>query len=174
MSDSQTDRLQQIQQELSTILEERLSALSQVMQATEATTRRIISADIELERHRLNQDRFDAERTALEENVHKLRLQAEEIRRKHAGLLAEQDQLKTEVERRESENRQLDAAVERHRQRIGALEAEGKTLREENANLRTKVKTLEENIIRMQRLKDELMSSVTGLAQQLRQASGTE
>ncbi|MEL6349384.1 MAG: hypothetical protein AAFV53_40150 [Myxococcota bacterium] len=174
MSDTQNDRLHQIQEELASILEERLTALSQLMQTTEATTRRIISADIELERHRLNQERFEAERAQLEGTIDGTRARAEEARKQHGALLAEKEQLEKEVEKRERETRELDTEVERNRERIGSLEAEAVTLREENSNLRTKVKTLEENIVRMQRLKEELMSSVTGLAQQLRQASGTE
>ena len=70
----------------------------------------------------------------------------------------------------EREIREFDGEVERSRQQIVALEAEANALREENNALRTKVKTLEENITRMRRLKEELMNSVTGLAQQI----GTE
>ena len=174
MSEHSDDRLQQIQGELSSILETRLSALSQILQQTEATTRRIIAADIEMERHRLRTAQLDAERTLIEGELQAARERAEVIHKKHAAILAERERVVSEVEKRQSEVRELDSEVERHRQRITALEAEANTLRNDNTDLRTKVKTLEENIVRMQRLKDELMSSVTGLAQQLRQASGSE
>jgi len=174
MSDAGDDRLKQIQSELTAILEERLGALNQVLQSTEAATRRIIAADVEMERHRLNQATLQAEQENIEAQVIDARERVGAVRSQNAKLNAEQERLSSEIARREREVRELDAEAERSRQRIAALEAEGITLREENASLRTKVKTLQENIVRMQRLKEELMSSVTGLAQQLRQASGTE
>ena len=168
------DRLEQIQTELAGILEERLGALDRVLQLTESNTRRIIAASIETERHLSSVQRLESERITVEEEVLRVRSQADEIRNHHAGLIQERDRTRAEVHRLEQEVRESDVEVERNRQRIATLEAEANTLREENGALRTKVKTLEENIVRMQRLKEELMSSVTGLAQQLRQASGSE
>ncbi|MEC8423281.1 MAG: hypothetical protein VX000_05860, partial [Myxococcota bacterium] len=52
------------------------------------------------------------------------------------------------------------------------LEAEQDELRSENASLKTKLKTLEENISRMQRLKEELMSSISGLTAQMSGLAG--
>jgi chromosome segregation ATPase len=174
MSDADNDRLKQIQVELTAILEERLGALNQILQTTESATRRIIAADVEMERHRLNQAKLEIEQTNIEAEVLDARERVSVVRTKNAEISAEADRLGAEIARRERDVRELDAEAERSRQRIVALEAEAITLREENASLRTKVKTLQENIVRMQRLKEELMSSVTGLAQQLRQASGTE
>lgn len=168
------DRLEQIQTELASILEERLGALDRVLQQTEASTRRIIAANVETERHQSHVQRLENERESAEKEVMLVRSQADEVRNRHAGLIQERDRTRADVHRLEQEVRESDAEVERNRQRITALEAESSTLREENNALRTKVKTLEENIVRMKRLKEELMSSVTGLAQQLRQASGTE
>ena len=168
------DRLEQIQAELAGILEERLGALDRILQQTESSTRRIIAANVEAERHQAHVQRLESERSSAEEEVMRVRGRADEVRNRHAGLIQERDRTRAEVHRLEQEVRESDAEVERNRQRITSLEAEASTLREENNALRTKVKTLEENIVRMQRLKEELMSSVTGLAQQLRQASGTE
>lgn len=168
------DRLELIQTELASILEERLGALDRVLQQTESCTRRIIAANIETERHQSHVQRLESERDAAEEAVMQIRSDADEVRNRHAGLIQERDRTRAEVHRLEREVRESDAEVERNRQRIATMGAEANTLREENNALRTKVKTLEENILRMKRLKEELMSSVTGLAQQLRQESGTE
>ncbi len=165
------DRLEQIQSELAGILEERLGALDRVLQQTESSTRRIIAASVEAERHQAHVQRLEDERASAEEEVARIRARADEVRSRHAGLIQERDRTRAEVHRLEQEIREADAEVERNRQRITSLEAEASTLREENNAQRTKVKTLEENITRMQRLKEELMSSVTGLAQQLRQTS---
>ncbi|MFT5681583.1 MAG: chromosome segregation ATPase [Myxococcota bacterium] len=165
------DRLEQIQSELAGILEERLGALDRVLQKTESSTRRIISANVEAERHQARIQRLDSERVIVEEEVTQVRTRADEVHSQHAGLIQARDRTRAEVHRLEQEIRESDAEVERNRQRIVSLEAEANTLREENNAQRTKVKTLEENIMRMQRLKAELMSSVTGLAQQLRQTS---
>ena len=57
MSTSQShDRLDQIQEELSGILEERLGTLARVLQTSEATTRRIVAAEMELQRHTHDQE----------------------------------------------------------------------------------------------------------------------
>lgn len=165
------DRLEQIQSELAGILEERLGALDRVLQKTESSTRRIIAASVEAERHEAHVTRLELERTSAEEAVKQARARADEVRSQHAGLIQDRDRTRAEVHRLEQEIREADTEVERNRQRIVGLETESSTLREENSALRAKVKTLEENIMRMQRLKEELMSSVTGLAQQLRQTS---
>lgn len=174
MSETKDDRLQQIQTELTAILEERLGALHTVLRNTESTTRQIIAADVELERHNFNQTKLATELESIEQKVAQAREHLDTVQGKVAALTVEHEQLSADVEKREQEVRSLDAEAEKSRQQIASLEEEAGSLREENASLRTKVKTLQENIVRMQRLKDELMSSVTGLAQQLRQASGTE
>lgn len=174
MSDSGDDRLNQIQAELAAVLEERLGALNKILQTTESMTRRIIAADVELERHRLNGAKLHAEQESIEAEVVQARESVNNIRTENARMSAESDRLNEELGRHERTIRELDADAERARKQISSLELTANTLREENTTLRTKVKTLQENIVRMQRLKDELMSSVTGLAAQLRQASGTE
>ena len=174
MSATEDNRLQAIQDELTAILEARLGALHAVLQNTESITRRIISADVELERHNFNQTKLETELSGIDQKVEQARAQVEDVTGKVASLTVEHEQLSAEIEKKEQEVRTLDLEANGARKQIAALEEEAGALREENASLRTKVKTLQENIVRMQRLKDELMSSVTGLAQQLRQASGTE
>mgnify|MGYP001065726471 CR=1 FL=1 len=63
------DRLEQIQSELAGILEERLGALDRVLQKTESSTRRIIAASVEAERHEAHVKRLEIERTSVGEEV---------------------------------------------------------------------------------------------------------
>jgi chromosome segregation ATPase len=174
MNESGDERLNQIQAELAAILEERLGALNKFLQVTESATRRIIAADVEMERHRINESRLKAEQHNIEAEVVLARESVSTIRAENARKAAERDRLNDDISGHERAIRELDANAELARKKIAGLESEANTLREENTTLRTKVKTLQENILRMQRLKDELMNSVTGLAKQLRQASGAE
>ena len=54
------------------------------------------------------------------------------------------------------------------------VEDEANTLRAENTNLRTKAKALQENLTRMRQLRDELMSSISGLTQQMSGLASSE
>jgi chromosome segregation ATPase len=167
MSDATADRLQEIQGELASILEARLGELTHALRSTEGTTRRIIGAEIEIERHRSGRDALEAELRGLSAEVEAARASAEQVRANHAQLFDERDVLRAEVERLEREVREADAEAERTRQRVAALTDEAEMLRNENISLKTKMKTLEENITRLRRLKEELASSISGLTSQM-------
>lgn len=167
MSDATADRLQEIQGELASILEARLGELTRTLRSTEGITRRIIGAEIEIERHRAGRDALEAELKSLSAEVDTAREGAERVRQQHAQLFDERDGLRGEVERLEREVREADAEAERTRQRVSVLTDEAEMLRTENISAKTKMKTLEENIARLRRLKEELESSISGLTSQL-------
>lgn len=172
MSDPTTDRLLSIQTELQQILEARLSALAQAMRQSESVTRRIVAAELEIERHRGTAEQLDAETASLQAEVEGARERTASVRERHGALVAERDRHRAEVNRIEAEVRDADAEVEGTRQRVEALEHEAEALRSENASLKTKLKTLEENVTRMRKLKQELMSSISGLTQEMTGLAG--
>ena len=172
MSDPTTERLQAIQSELAGILEERLSALNEAMRGTEALTRRIVSAELEIERHASRRESLEAEVGELEAAAKADLEGSAGMRARHAELVAERQAIASETERLEEEVTEAGRELERTRGRVTQLEAEAEALRSENANEKAKLKTLEENIARMRRLKEELMSSISGLTQQMTGLAG--
>ena len=172
MSDPSSDRLQELRLELEDILDTRLSALSEALRDTERATRRVVAAEIEIERTRARRETLEAEVVALEATAHEGAEAMAAVTARHDELTAERQRLSEEATRLELEVVDADSHVEQTRSRVAQLEAEAETLRSENAGLKAKLKTLEENIARMRRLKEELMSSISGLTQQMTGLAG--
>ena len=167
MSQPPPDRLEAISTELADILEHRIQELMDVMRVTEATTRQIVSTELEIARGRATREALGAELSVLEAEVKELRSRAEKANSSYASLVEERRSLRDTVTSREREVRELDTQVEELRRNHVNLEAEGESLRRENAELGTRVRTLEENVKRLRTIKDELMTSLSGLSQQM-------
>ncbi len=172
MSEATTERLEAIQAELAEILEARLRDLNQMLRGTESTTRRIVSAELELERHKARGQLLEDEIGDLESQVESARASTSGIRERHESLQQQRDEAAQEAERIQGDVRKADEDLRSTREQVTRLEAEAETLRSENAALKAKLKTLEENIARMRRLKEELMSSISGLTQQMTGLAG--
>ena len=173
MNDVTTDRLKEIQSELAAILEARLAALTESMRGTEGVTRRIVAAEIEIERHRSARTQLDAELSSLQADLSALTARSAEAQDGRRRLSAEREALAVQVEGVEREVREIDAETAKMRQKVGSLNEEADSLRAENSNLKMKLKTMEENITRMRRLKEELMSSISGLTAQMTGLAGS-
>lgn len=172
MSDPTVDRLEKLQAELQQVLEDRLAELSQAIRQSEGVARRIVSAELEIDRHRGTTTQLESEISSLEEQLAAARTRADEVRSRHETLRAERERYRAEVERLHSAVEAADGEVAEARASVEALETEAETLRNENATLKTKLKTLEENVTRMRRLKQELMSSISGLTQEMSGLAG--
>lgn len=172
MSDATAERLQALQGELTAILEERLTELNGALRDTESATRRIIGAEIEIERHRAAREDLDGQLSRIQAELDADREAADAVRARHAALTEERDAGRQELAALQADVRDVEAEVARTRAEVADLEDEAEQLRNENASLRTKLKTLEENITRMQRIKDELMSSISGLTAQMSNLAG--
>ena len=167
MNDDTTSRLEAIQRDLAAILEARLTELSQAMKNTELLTRRIVTAEIEIDRLGSSRSQLEGDLGALEDELRATRARSEEIRGAHGQLSAARDSARAEVLRLEREVQDIDAETEQSRTRVRELEASSENLRRENAGLKIKLKTLEENVSRMRQIQKELMSSMSELTVQM-------
>lgn len=167
MSDETTDRLTQLQAELNAILAERLAALTAAVRGTEATSRRILGAELELARHQDDKARLDAELHALSAELGAARDRTAAVRAEAEATAARAATQRAELERIEADIREADAEAERNRRRVSALQAEAESIRDENTALKTKVRTLEENIQQLRAIKAEMMASLTELTAQM-------
>ena len=172
MSDVTSQRLEQIREELAGILEARLSELNEIIRGTESVTRRIVAAEVEVERHRGTALNLQGEMTALREEVGSAEQRVEAVRKEHSLVRAQYEEARTELRRTEEEVSEERAQLQATRGRVQALEGEAEELRNENTSLKAKLRTLEDNIARMRRLKEELMSSISGLTQQMTGLAG--
>lgn len=171
-SDASTDRLSQLQAELAQILEARLATVHTALQQTERTTRRIIAAELDIERSRSTQARLQAELKRLEAEVSGHAQERAAIESRHAEVQAQRDGQLEELARMEADVREADANTERTRRKLRSLEDEADSLREENANLKTKLRTIEENIARMRSLREEIMNSISEQTNQMKGLAG--
>ena len=167
MSEPASDRLEAISAELADILESRIQELMDVMRVTEATTRQVVSTELEIARSRAIQETLSAEMSALRAEVIELRARADAAQAQQAALLEERRTLRDSVALREREVRSLTTEVEDARRSQLNLGSEADSLRKENAELGGRVRTLDDNVTRLRILKNELVSSLTGLSQQM-------
>jgi chromosome segregation ATPase len=172
MADDTSKRLEAVQTELAEVLEERLGVLAEALAHSERTTRRIIASEVELERNTQSRHALTQEVGELEQQVRASRSRCDEARRRHEQLAQERDSLQAKQAELDRGLEQSRTEVSAARERVEGLEQEATGLRSENTALRTKLKTLEENLTRMRQLKDELMSSISGLTQQMSGVAG--
>jgi len=172
MSDDTGDRLARIESELAEVLEQRLGVLADALASSERVTRRIIAAEVEIERHNQSRVTLREEMAELERQVGEDRTRGDAMAAELASLQAERNRLRDTAVELDRNLETTRGEVEDTRGRVAALESESDALRNENTALRTKLKTLEENLSRMRQLKDELMSSISGLTQQMSGLAG--
>ncbi len=174
MPDQVSTQLERIQAELGEIVDARINALEAVLQNAERMTRRLIKAEMELEHLSSNESELSLQATTLESQVAVARSRNAEIEEAHRTLLEERDQLRTRQDELTQESSTLRDEVAALRGEVGDVEEQANSLRRENTNLRTKAKALQENVTRMRQLRDELMSSISGLTQQMSGLAGGE
>lgn len=174
MTDQISTKLHRIQEELGEIVDARIQALESVLQNAEQMTRRLIKAEMELEHLNNNESDLAAQALNLENQVTTARGRNSKIEASHKQLVEEREKLRSRQEQLFSESSVLRQEVDTLRQQVDDVEEEANTLRTENTSLRTKAKALQENLTRMRQLRDELMSSISGLTQQMSGLASSE
>lgn len=174
MSDQVSTQLERIQAELGEIVDARIHALESVLQNAERMTRRLIKAEMELEHLNNNESELSLQAATLENQVATSRARNLEIEDSHQRLITERDDLRARQEKLNAESSGLRTEVLELRDEVDSVEEQANALRRENTNLRTKAKALQENVTRMRQLRDELMSSISGLTQQMSGLAGGE
>ena len=100
MTMASNERLQAIKQELNDLLEARIGDLLGVVQATQEVTRQIIATEEEIRRHKMLQERLEAElqplskeHGGLEEETQKLQAKVDGMKNKVGHLRSLHDEL---------------------------------------------------------------------------------
>ncbi len=173
-SPTSPDRLDQIQQELAGILETRLAALTTTLQATEATSRRIVAAEMEIQRATQDQNRLSAEIEQIESDAKRFLEQRDALKAKHSEALKNRESKLQALEELQQVVATADAENSDSHGQLAALEARQKDLKKENADLKAKLRTIEENIARMTALRDEIMHSISDQSAYMKRLAGAE
>lgn len=146
MSTDSADRLNQISQELASILEARLQELNLAMRAAETTTRQIVTAELDLARYRQIYESAQPELESLRVETTALKAQGDQLKQEQAQLTAERNLTRDSVRR---------------------LEETNEAMRQENQALQARARLLEENVAQMRKLKEQLMAGISGLSQEM-------
>jgi chromosome segregation ATPase len=162
MSTQSADRLNQISAELATLLEARISELVSAMKGAEQATRQIVSTEMEIARYRQVVEALTADRASIQKEATELGARAEAVRGEHAELVRGRDRLRDEVTAAE---RAITSQREQNRQ----LQVTADGLVKETDELRARVKTLEDNISRMRKMREELLSGIGNLTRDMSQ-----
>ncbi len=169
------DRLQEIQVELSTILEERLTALQQSISGAEESTRRILTTELEIQRYEARSDEYKRAQVDLQIKVDAAKKESLKRRSDHDRLLQDKSNLESQTRALEEELDQVRKSTAQAQQQLTAMKSDASSLRDENTKLKLQVKSLSENIDGMRKLKDAQMLSVMNLTKELHQvATGEE
>lgn len=168
------ERLNQINDELSTILEERIEFLTRTLSETQRFSQKIASTELEIQRNTAQHSRLDAERKDLEKEVSTLVGRLEEA----TGARDEQQQEKyakeKELQRLEWEIADKRKANEADNTSIAKLETELDAVEKENKKLKNRVGVLEEGVNRMKKLRDEYLQKIKGLDVEMKNSTGAE
>ena len=167
MSNTNSDRLEEIRSELSNILETRVSELMTTMRHSEELTRRILAAELEMSRARqLNVD-LEGQTEAVRQDLDALNAQAEDARELHRVAVADRDVVRDELHSLERDLNDARKEAGDKRARIREVSQESDSLQHENMELKLKLRALEENVNRMRKLRDELLSNMGQLSQSM-------
>ncbi|MEC7985589.1 MAG: hypothetical protein VX278_10535 [Myxococcota bacterium] len=173
--EDEQQKLQQLHSQLSSILEEKLENLTQVIDTFDALGRQIL--DVELET-RKSESLCNTIKEELDSKTSKMTLFQEKLEsqtKENQSLQENIDLLRAELSLEQEGIDRYKETAHKLQETLVLLEKESKDLRTENAKLQSKLKHLEDNIEGMKRLKEEHMLSIMHRTEQLQKiSSGTE
>ena len=164
MSTATADRLNQISEELKSILETRLQELAGAMRSTEQATRQIVATEMDIARYNQITSDSRSELAGLRKDADDVRLRAEEAGSHRNEIIAERDSSREALARAERDARDAGTQVGDLRARLRGVELEGESLRREAEEISIRVKSAEENVARLRRLREELMQQMSALS----------
>lgn len=168
------DRLTQINSELSTILEEKVEFLTRVLGETQRFTQKIANTELEIQRNSAQHTRLKEQCDTLDDEVKGLGDRVE-------AATAERDEKQQEKYAKEKEIQRLDWEISDKRkgeiestERIKALENELDGLEKENKKLQNRISVLHEGVERMKRVREEYLSKIAGLDEEMKSLAAGE
>lgn len=162
-----SSRINEISAELASILEAHISELNRAMKGAEQSTRQIVSTEMEIARYKQLQASMGPELSQLQTELEGLQARQNEAKAQVLQLSQGRDEARADLGRLHQALKDTEHENDSLRANVRKLEEESEVLRRENADLGHKLRTLEENVLRMRKLKEELLASISGLSQQM-------
>jgi len=171
---SSDQRLSQINDELSNILEEKMEFLTRTLSETQRFTQKIANTELEIQRNSAQHSRLKGQCDSLSDEVNSL------IERVQAAT-SERDDKQSEKFEKEKEIQRLDFEIADNRkacgeaqERIKSLEGELDVLDKENSKLTSRITVLEEGVLRMKEVRKEYISKIAGLDKEMKNLGALE
>jgi len=171
---SSDERLTQINQELSQILEDRLEFLTKTLSETQRFSQKIANTELEIQRNTAQHARLDVERQQLEKDVTSLSDRVAEASKARDEYQQEKYDKEKELQRLEWEIADLRKSNEESSGKIKSLETEQDACTQENQKLSNRIGVLEEGVTKVQRLREEYLARIAGLDSEMKAATETQ
>ena len=155
-----SDRLQALQGELQSVLDERMGELRAAIENAESATKAIVSAELEIARNQQTAAGLSEDTQRLTTELGKAKKSAKTAKTANTTLRKERDELALILQGVDEEGGDLRAEVSELQSKVRDAEAANAKLQADQDSLRGKLKNLEETGIKMRALKAELMSSI--------------
>jgi chromosome segregation ATPase len=175
MADGASDeRLVEINNELNSILEERITLLTTALKTTERLTQQIANTELDIKRNGEMQSKLEIE-------VGEIGGQLSSLTQTTDSLTAARDEKQNERFEREKEIQRLEMTIsdkskeiDNDDDKIRDLEKELSKLERENKKLKNRVKVLEEGVDRMRKVRGEYMKSIQDLNKEMTNLAGAQ
>jgi chromosome segregation ATPase len=171
---SSDERLSQINEELSSILEAKLEFLTRTLSDTQRLSQKIATTELELQRNTSQHGR-------LEEQVASLTKELVELEDRVAKATSDRDEKQNGKYATEKEIQRLDWEIADKRKaskddetRIATLDRELAGGQNENETLKGRIIVLEEGVERMKTVRQEYLNKIKGLDAEMKSLAGGE
>ena len=161
------DRLAQINDELSKILEARIEFLTRTLGETQRFTQKIANTELEIQRNTSQHSRFKEECQTLEKDLGTLSERVKEVSDEREGKQNEKYAQEKELQRLEWEIADSRKAIEESGEKIKGLTKERADLDKETKRLHSDVAKLEAGVQELRELKERLLGKSSALKAEL-------
>jgi chromosome segregation ATPase len=161
------DRLVQINEELSKILEDRIEFLTRTLGETQRFTQKIGNTELEIQRNTSQHARFKEECETLEKDLGTLTARVGEVSEEREAKQNEKYAQEKELQRLEWEIADARKAIEESGEKIKGLSKEKADLDKETKRLEGDVGKLEAGVQELRELKERLLGKSSALKAEL-------
>lgn len=161
------DRLAQINDELSKILEDRIEFLTRTLGETQRFTQKIANTELEIQRNTSQHARFKEECETLEKDLGTLSERVKQVTEEREGKQNEKYAQEKELQRLEWEIAESRKSIEEGGEKIKNLTKERGDLEKETKKLQGDVEKLEAGVQELRELKERLLGKSSALKAEL-------
>jgi len=166
------ERLVQINEELSTILEEKLTFLATALKTTERLTQQIASHELDIKRNTDLQSRLEGELQGIDSDLGNLRERSETLARDHESRQREKYAAEKEIQRLEWEIADRRKSISDDLAKVSEYEREMRALDSEHGKLQKQVQGLEAQVTQMRRAREDYLARISDLKREMSDIAG--